>query len=279
MSSDGLVIQHLRESIIRLERKQLLVSKERGWCRRILTWMKENQLYENRLVFEPSIYIDHLRSLQLKAHQAEITFLCRIFQLSGYEVNYFENRSWKIVEPQIRIRKALPTTSVIRNDLSKLDLFEGLFVLLLYVSGRRSIDLIRLKSSNVTVVDDDVNIILEYCKTKKKLSSYKFTIVHDLEMDDLPHLKLFATLLQQRAFPFENINISKIALKLSFTPHTLRSCRAIQLVLQGLSVPEVMSQIGWSEESTYKHYIRLPTSSILKLNNFDKVVTKINSQL
>ena len=279
MLTDGLYIPKLRETMIKLDRKQLLSSKEHGWCRRFMVWLDQNNIYNGCIVLEPSRYMDHLRGLKLRAHQVEVSFLCKIFRLSGYNVNFFEQRRWKTVEPLVRTRKSLPTTEVICSNLLKLTDIEGLFVLLLYVSGRRSIDLIRLKTSNITVVGDTVDIILEYCKTKKKLSSYSFSIVHDLPIDDAPYLKILADLLVSSRQPFENICMAKIAGKLSFTPHTLRSSRAIHLVLNGLSVPEVMSRIGWSDIETYKHYVRLPTSSILKLQNYDAVVLKINSQL
>ena len=70
-----------------------------------------------------------------------------------------------------------------------------------------------------------------------------------------------------------------MASKLTFTPHTLRSSRAIHLILQGFTVDEVMNRIGWTVSDTFKHYIRLPISAILKLKYYNIVVNKINSQL
>ena len=146
MLSDGICIPKLRETMIKLDRKQLLSSKEHGWCRRFMIWMDQNDIYQGSDMLEPGRYMDHLSGLKLRAHQIEVSFLCKIFRLSGYNVNFFEQRSWKTVAPLVRTRKSLPTTEVICSNLLNLTLTEGLFVLLLYVSGRRSIDLIRLKT-------------------------------------------------------------------------------------------------------------------------------------
>ena len=281
MSYDGLSVSLLRKTLVKLDRRGLLNSKETGWSRRLIKWLHESGLYSenDQLMFEPSDYVAYLKTLRLSAHQSEVYYLCRIFRIAEYPVNHFELRSWKLMEPVIRDRKVLPSTSVIRSNLLKLDLMDGLFLLLLYVSGRRSIDLIRLQSNNVTVHDDNVQIVLEYCKTKRHSTTYFFSILHDLAIDDLPYLQLLGRLLRNSAKPFENFSVSKLALKLTFTPHTLRSCRAIHLVLEGLSFTDVMSRIGWSSENTFKHYVRLPTTSIVKLGNFDTVVAQINSQL
>ena len=281
MSYDGLSVSLLRKTLVKLDRRGLLNSKETGWSRRLIKWLHESGLYSenDQLMFEPSDYVAYLKTLRLSAHQSEVYYLCRIFRIAEYPVNHFELRSWKLMEPVIRDRKVLPSTSVIRSNLLKLDLMDGLFLLLLYVSGRRSIDLIRLQSNNVTVHDDNVQIVLEYCKTKRHSTTYFFSILHDLAIDDLPYLQLLGRLLRNSAKPFENFSVSKLALKLTFTPHTLRSCRAIHLVLEGLSFTDVMSRIGWSSENTFKHYVRLPTTSIVQLGNFDTVVAQINSQL
>jgi len=281
MSYDGLSVSLLRKTLVKLDRRGLLNCKETTWSRRLFKWLQVSDLYseDDQLTFAPSDYVAYLKTLRLSAHQSEIFYLCRVFRVAKYPVNYFEIRSWKIVEPVIRDRKVLPNTAVIRSNLLKLDLMDGLFLLLLYVSGRRSIDLVRLQSNNVTVSEDNVHIVLEYCKTKRHSTTYFFSILHDLAIDDLPYLKLLGRLLKNNAIPFENFSVSKLALKLTFTPHTLRSCRAIHLVLEGLSFTDVMSRIGWSSENSFKHYVRLPTTSIVRIGNYDSVVAQINSQL
>ena len=281
MSSNDLSISKLRSSLIKLDRRGLLNKKEQGWSRRLFKWLADCSLYSDTEDFkiDPIEYINHLKTLSLSAHQSEVFYLCRVFQLSDYPVNDFELRSWKNVDPVVRERKVLPSTEVIRDNLSKLEMIEGLFLILLYVSGRRSIDLLRLESKNVNVVGNEVHIVLEFCKTKRHSTSYNFTILHDLEVNDLPYLQLFGHLLKNFVKPFEGFNVPKFASKLSFTPHTLRSCRAIHLVLEGLKMADVMLRIGWSSETTFKHYIRIPVTSIMRTKDFDTVVSQINSKL
>ena len=262
-----------------------MTSKEIGWCRRLLSWLLANGYYDTDSAdlpvhkwFEASLYVDYLRTLGLSAHKAEVQHYCYLLFLSKCTVNKFEYRSWCFSEPRKSRDVALPSLHEVSSTIRTLDTDDGLFILMLFLSGRRSIDLKRLETKNVTVTGDRVHILLDFCKTRRHVTSYFFEFTTDLDIDVEHFQRRFAELLSHTAQPFLNFDVEKLRTRVSFKLHGLRSARAIFLLLEKLSPQNVQNRIGWASETTFKSYIRLPVSSILALGNYTAVAQLLNEK-
>ena len=277
------LIVSIRQNILKNEKNY--TTKEIGWCRRLISWLLENGYYDTDLSgqpvhkgFEVSLYIDYLRTLGLSAHKVEVQFFCYLLHLSKCTVNKFEYRSWCISEPRKTRAVSLPVLEELASTIRNLSDDDGLFILLLFLSGRRSIDLKRLETRNVTVEGDRVHILLDYCKTRRHVTSYFFDFATDLPIDVEYYQRHFAALLLNNVQPFLNYDVEKLRTKISFKLHGLRSARAIFLLLEKLSPQIVQNRIGWACETTFKSYIRLPVSSILELGNYTAVADLLNKK-
>ena len=264
----------LRQCILSNKR---FTSTEQGWSRRLLKWLRSNKLYSSHSVFNPEVYVEYLRSLNLSHLKLEVTNFVYLLSLTDYHVTKYVLRQWTYVAPRKLEKPQIPSREAIKNSILNGDAMTGLVVLFKYASGRRHADLQRLESRNCSVIDNEVHIYLNFCKTSKNISAYFFTFSNDLGIDMEPYYTLFASLLKNTDKPFSKFDFNKLRRHADYSLKGLRSARAIHYALSGMSPEEICEKVGWACISTMRIYLRLPASSIVKLGDYDSVAHRLNT--
>ena len=96
-----------------------------------------------------------------------------------------------------------------------------LVLVLLFLSGRRSIDLKRLCSRNVRIENYTVYIYLDYTKTTRRITAYYFEFQWDLPFSLAPIFEEFKQVLSENAQPFASFDFCKLRRGLHFRLHAL----------------------------------------------------------
>lgn len=252
-------------------------STEKGWARRLLLWFQKQKLFFDSAEFDAENYIEYLRSLNRSNHKLEVQNFCYLLELANVFVNKYELRRWSYVAPKRVENPEIPSREAIKNSILSSDTLTGLVILIKYCSGRRHADLKRLESRNCSVINNEVHIYLNYCKTSRNISAYFFSFTNDLNIPMEPYYQQFAQLLSTKTHPFSSFDFDKLRKQVNYSLKGLRSARAIHHALAGLSAEEICDKIGWACLSTMRIYLRLPVSSIMKLGTYDLVAQKLNS--
>ena len=250
---------------------------ENGWARRLLKWFRVKKLFFEDAEFNPENYVEYLRTLARTNHKLEVNNFVYLLELNNVFVNKYEVRRWTYVAPRRVENPEIPSREAIKNSILAADTFTGLVIMFKYCSGRRHADLKRLESRNCSVIDNEVHIYLNYCKTSKNISAYFFSFTNDLGIPMEPYYQEFAQLLSSRTHPFSSFDFNKLRKQVTYSLKGLRSARAIHHALAGMSADEICEKVGWECLSTMRIYLRLPVSSIVKLGSYDLVAQKLNN--
>jgi len=174
-------------------------------------------------------------------------------------------------------KQILPTSTAIIKLLDSSDIVEKLFVLVMSSSGRRAIDIIHLKSSNVRLLGGRYYITL----VKDKMNSFpvKFSFKWDvsLQLDWLAIDSWFKRLLQLEDKPFKSVNMQKMRRRATFHIHGCRNRKSLQLVRSGCSIEEVKSIVGWSSDDSFLRYSKINLFDIKNFQTLDSLILFLNA--
>ena len=161
------------------------------------------------------------------------------------------------------------------NLISKLEGRARLLVEIMVVSGRRAVDILRIKSTGVLVNENNFFITLD--KDKKNSLPVSFTFnFHDPVITNQDESRLtLLNALQTDEEPFKDVSLQRIRRKANFRLHSLRNRKAILMILDGRDVDEIRMSLGWSDMRSLQRYLKLAPNAIRALNSYDKVLDTV----
>ena len=277
-----LVIRSLADNFYEL--KEFWNKDELLSGKRLLKFVKDRGLEE----IEASACLDFVLGLKLAAARKDIAFLCLILELQGENparVHVFKKAALRRIK-KVEVKKRQPKIATEQNFKSSLyslinknKLEELVFLCLALNTGRRGIDLVRLKKQDVSCLGEGKFLAkLEWDKRNShpvfftiKLSE---TALWTKEIVNINNLN--AWLLHQSkgtGLLFRN-NIQKNLNRYlnNFNLHSLRSVRAVWLLLDGLSEQEVKLRLGWSDDRSFLRYIRTTPEILRDCDGLDGAV-------
>ena len=238
--------------LVWLEREfECLKDCEKTWLKRLLVFVG----LENSVVNMDN-YFYQLSRLSLANYQQETLFIINVLQESGVFVSKVRIRHFKNMNSDFIKHKSSPrlvTSAQIEILYHSLSVRNKLFIAILASCGRRAIDVRRLCTSEVKVLQD--KFLVRIYKDKVNNRPVNFSFQWDTTLD-LPWKTIdsqFKNLLRQKSnFPFWSVKTQKIRDVIDekfqskkFVLHSLRNRCAIRLVRLDWSVDEVCSYIGW----------------------------------
>ena len=262
-------------------------SKQKLLCKRLFKYLAEKKSSNIKIVN----FAEKLHRLNLASFKAEVSFY---FDLVGSISN--DKMMIKVMKKHFRSlankqiiekkEKNLPSPATVASAIRRLyannKKSHAILLVVMFLTGRRSIDLSRLKSKNV-----------------KKLSSTKFSAFvekdkkHNFRRNFVIDLKLFDEQwcgislndfkkswhdLLKFKLVFKKVVLASLARETAtFQPHILRSIRAILLVREGNSVEQILQYIGWDDQRSLHRYIRLDMNVVRSLE-WSEVMRIFNSQ-
>ena len=150
-------------------------------------------------------------------------------------------------------------------------LFRFLFLFpVLITSGRRQKDLERIDFQKCYVDKDLLHVLV----SRDKASSFQVSLVFPLRCYSTSISSFLKkevhSLVKKTSFYFrekcwrKTIEQTLKRLQHNYTPHSLRSRRAILLAAEGYTDSDIMSILGWSSLNSLKRYTIVSTSTIRK---------------
>ena len=144
------------------------------------------------------------------------------------------------------------------------------------ISGRRSVDLLRLQWSGIRINEKRVSAVIGKDKThRNSLVSFTF----DLDEYDLPlgksdfikHLKIGVK--HGKGAVFKNFKKQQVTTKSkTFRIHALRNRKAISMLIKGSSVEDVKSKIGWATTASLLRYTKVSINFITTFKSYSSLV-------
>ena len=180
-------------------------------------------------------------------------------------------------------RKNLATDEDIRDLLGKINGQEFLWVVLMIITGRRAVDISRMKFEKVTLYSGKVGVMIPKDKSSSRPVSFEFEW-EEFDVDDCNitemKLKFEKSCIEARGYVIQPENSGKnrqqcltimkqrIARKSNFNLHALRSRRAVICLMKGRSESLVKSKIGWRSEEMVRYYTILSADQICQFKSY-----------
>ena len=250
---------------------------EKSWVNKLYRWL----VSDSDFIFDD--YVKFLVSLEQQTFVQEINFWVRLFRNMGLFVSDFESRYWKKTGAEIQPCKKsarIPTESQIKSLINSLPTREQIFMLILENSGRRSVDITRIKSNQIKTIDSKFYATIPKDKTHQNqvTFSWEWDLSYLEPSQSIESVKNnFRLLLAESPAPFANVKVNSIRKSITWRLHGLRHRRAIVLLRAGFSTKDTMSSIGWACESSLFRYTKLPLSDLKKFENTEVCINFINS--
>ena len=249
---------------------------EKSWTNKLYRWFNGT---EDLRVDD---YVHYLASLQQATFRQEVNFLIRLLRAAHIEISSFEARLWRTTANKVEIlRKSarIPTHGQISRFLNDLDLREKMFILILSASGRRSVDISRINSSQVKFMGDKCFATVHKDKTHRHPVTFSWEWNQDFYSQiQLEHLQSeFLKMLRTEQHPFGTVKVNKLRCKVKFRIHGFRHRKAIDLIRKGHSAEETMSYIGWQSQDSLTNYIKLSISDLKSFDSLEQCINFINN--
>ena len=156
-------------------------------------------------------------------------------------------------------------------------------LIVMYLTGRRSIDLSRLKSKNVKKISPTKYAAFV---EKDKKHAFRRNFIIDFGLFDvnwcgilLNEFKKTWNNLLKNDFVFKKVVLASLARETAnFQPHILRSIRALLMLREGKTVGQILEFIGWDDERSLHRYVRLDLNVVRSLS-WQDVMRIFNSQI
>ena len=176
-------------------------------------------------------------------------------------------------EPKQRRSKKLPEPHELKvcleNCLNSGKLDQYWFILILFMSGRRGADVKRLDKNKMFRLGNynwQVSVPFDKKNRKEIFFQLDFKVLDQnwCNMESTRCEAEFAQWLEVREGKiFDKVRIKNLAsVTKTFTPHQLRSVRALLWTIEGSTDLEVMRKIGWSDARALATYRRLTGGQI-----------------
>ena len=150
-----------------------------------------------------------------------------------------------------------------------------MLVEIMVASGRRAVDVMRIRSSAVIQQNGVFFATLEKDKQNSLPVSFAFEFTDELFLHPQDCVTRLSTMLSSAERPFKQVSLQRIRRKAAFRLHSLRNRKAIKLILAGVSVHEIQLALGWSDIKSLQRYIKLSPNAILALSSYEKVLNTV----
>lgn len=207
----------------------------------------------------------------------------------GVSISKVRVRFYKNLDSDVKFICSLPrlvTSDQIVKLFHVLDDNQALFLAVLASCGRRGIDVKRIVSSQISILNN--KYLVRIMRDKVNTSPVNFTIVWDTSLD-LPWNFIdtsFRQIIQKsKHYPFAEVKTEKIRSVIKsnfgenngFVLHSLRNRCALRLVRLGWTTDEVLSYIGWNTLASFKRYTKLNIHDIREFDSLDLCINCINN--
>lgn len=263
-----------RKTVLRLE--DVLFKNEKVWLNRFsrhISWTSDN-------LVSIDDYVTWLASNNFASFKQELGFLLK-FISEFTEVSPFVRRHLVRLQSGIVVRRKqkIPTSKMIVDSLTKLNMHEQIFMLVLCSCGRRSIDLTRFDSNSVKIIGDTFFVRLERDKSNGNPVRFSFGWDFSVNVNWTHYDRMFKQLLSIRSLPFEKISVQRIrrkAKEVGFHLHGTRNRKALQLIQEKVGMDQIKQIIGWSADETFERYTKLTIHDVCKFASLDQAIQFIN---
>ena len=245
-------------------------------------WSKDERLAGKRMLafldrrgkrkVRVSDCVDFILHLKLSAGRKELDFLCQMLKILGENsqkvdlIKKAAKRRLKLVKV-VKRKSTLPSKEMFQQSIvnmtRKNKVEEIAFLCVALATGKRGIDLERITLENIKKVREGRFLIkLEWDKRSTKPTVFILELEEVREWlegcIDIDELNAWLTLVSTKKGQLFSKNISKNMNRLlsGFTLHSLRSVKAIWLLLSGNTEDEVKRRLGWSDDRTFLRYLR-----------------------
>ena len=255
----------------------VLKKPELRWIERLLTWVESEGRHGG---FDLDDYFAFLSELRMASYNAEVCFLVKFLKETNIFLSEFKIRFWKNLKKPRAITKSpgIPTNCQLMELLSNITIQEQLHILIMVCSGRRFIDVSRIDTVGLKVLDG--KFVCKIAKTKNSslpvIFSFEFKD-SDLQVNWKFYQSQFIGICQNNQKPFENTNMQKIRRMSEYTLHATRHRKALSLIRSGTSIQDTLNYIGWSSESSFKRYTKISVEDIKSFISLDATINFINS--
>ena len=257
--------------------QSVLRKNEKVWLKRLLVWVKQYK-FDGR--FSLDDYFRYLSSLGFAHYPQEVCFLVKFLKETGIFISASKIRHWKSLYSHREENKSpgIPYSWQIVSLLQKIPIQEQLHVLIMVTSGRRFIDVSRIDSRKVTLLEGKfvVQIKKDKCSSSPVSFSFEFSD-GDLSVDWNFYQSQFLAICQEKRFSFSNSNMQKIRREADYTLHATRHRKALSMIRNDTSIQDTLNFIGWRCNSSFERYTKLTVCDIKSFPSLDKTIEFINS--
>ena len=253
--------------------KPFINEKQSRLINRLLPYLRKKKSAK----FKVTEFADKLFRLGLASFKFEITWYFNLLKQISHEKfilnmmkQHYRQKSKEVSTKKVKKRLPSPNevSSAIQRLFAKGKKKLGLLLILMYLTGRRSIDLLRLQAADVSKISNNM-FAASIPRDKKHNYQRNFKIDLTYWEDNWCFLKKkvflreFEKLLGQGRV-FEGVCKASLARDVAIIkPHILRSVRAIILVKKGLSDQKVLDFIGWDDLKSMRRYVKLSREMIV----------------
>lgn len=263
-----------RETVGRLE--NVLFRNEKCWLNRFsrsINWTNDE-------LVSLDDYVKWLSSKNFASFKQELGFLLKFigeFQI----ISPFDKRHLFRLQSSIVVRRKqeIPTTIMIQDVMTKLNVHEQIFLLVLCSCGRRSIDLVRLDTKHLKIVDNKFFVRLDRDKSNSNPVRFSFSWDLSINVDWRFYDKVFKKLLEIKSRPFKNVSVQRIrrkAKEVGFHLHGTRNRKALQLIKDGFELEKIKQIVGWCSDDSLERYSKLSAFDVCKFSSLDEAIKFIN---
>ena len=193
--------------------------------------------------------------------------------------------------------KDLPSNEQIRTVYEESDENEKIWLCLLVMSGRRGIDISRLKWKDTQLFEEEMTCVLERDKASKGSPVSFVCKWEDLDVPGIERKPVEKWLRTKKKSSNksdyvikmgENLEASrqkqfilfkqKISRRCAFCIHGLRRRRAVTELINGKNQERVSSKIGWKSKNSIFTYISLSSDQIKDFKNYSTFQIFMNDQ-
>ena len=238
--------------------------------------------------------VQRLVELKLTSFKKDLSFLLKLLKVLGWsEVELSWIRATGLAKSKkityTKRHTVFPDTSTFQKGLSGL-LADGkaqaaLFVCMVISSGRRGVEVSRLKIENLSWIDEKLVGKLEWSKTSVK------PVVFEMDFDQVkewlePVVSIGKVKDSIRAMMQENSGLmfsetihKNLGKKLGYSLHALRTVKAVFMLRAGHSDSEIKNQLGWVDDRMLLRYVRMDPRILKTQTSMDeamKIVMKFS---
>ena len=183
--------------------------------------------------------------------------------------------------------KDLPTDKQLKNILETASTSEKIWLALLIMSGRRGIDVGRLKWKNVQIFENQITCVMEKDKANKTSPTAFVCKFKDMDIEGVNNAEIISLLIENKKMKRGSDYVvemeasdcesrdqafkifkQRLTRRIEFCIHGIRRRRAVIELLKGKTEDRVSSKIGWRSKKTISTYVMLSSDQIDCFKNY-----------